>query len=158
MFDKLNQFFGQDQNREQDYRDFEKRYANDPNSISDEEAARRYREMMANSDDDDSPETNAENERAFSQMSPDDRRKLAQQYRQANDDSGRSFQGYDRNLDDEAASSPRELSKMTRRAAKEDPDLLESVFGQNSPLSSTGGKVALAGLAAFAAKKFLSKR
>ncbi len=158
LLGKLEGFFGQDKNREQDYRDFERRVREDPSSISDEEAARRYREMMANQDDDNSPETQAENERAFDQMPADDRRKLAQRYREANDDSGRSFQGYDQGMDEEKAASPRELSRMTREAARNDPDLLEGLFGKNSPLTSTAGKAALAGLAALAARKFLSKR
>lgn len=157
LLGKLEGFFKQDPQREQDYRDFDKRVQNDPNSISDEEAARRYREMVANQEDDD-PETEAESERAFDKLPADDRRKLAQHYREANDDSGRSFQGYNKDLDDEQASSPRELSRMTREAARKDPDLLEGLFGKNSPLSSTAGKAALAGLAAFAARKFLSRR
>ena len=156
LLGKLEGFFGQDKNREQDYRDFEKRQREDPNGISDEEAARRYREMMAN-DDDDSPETQAEQEKAFGQLSPEERKQVAARYKQANDDPSSTFQGYDAN-DEETASSPRELSRMSKRAAKEDPDLLEGIFGKGSPLTSTAGKAALAGLAAFAARKFLSKR
>jgi hypothetical protein len=156
LLGKLEGFFNQDPKREEDYRDFERRTREDPNSISDEEAARRYREMMANQADD--PADDEEGEKAFNQMPAEDRRKLAQRYREANDDNGRSFQGYNRDMNDEQASSPRELSRMTREAARNDPDLLESVFGKNSPLSSTAGKAALAGLAAIAARKFLSGR
>lgn len=113
MFDKRNEFFAQDSNREQDYRDFERRYRENPESISDEEAARRYREMMAQHSDD---------------------------------------------LDEERAASPRELARMTQRASREDPALLESLMGPNSPLNSTGGRMAMAGLAAVAAKRFLGNR
>ena len=163
MFDKLNEFFGQDSNREQDYRDFEKRYRENPDSISNEEAARRYREMMAHQDDSDindanDPEAEAEYERAFSKMSPEERRALAQHYQNANNDSSRSFQGFPQGKDLEQAAKPRELSRMTRQASKQDPDLLTSLLGPNSPLNSTGGKMAMAGLAAFAAKRFLGKR
>ena len=63
--DKLNQFFGQDTKREDEYRDFERRYRENPDSISDEEAARRYREMAQHDDmnDMDDPDTEAEYER-----------------------------------------------------------------------------------------------
>lgn len=159
MFDKLTEFMGQNSSREEDYKDFERRYRENPDQISDEEAARRYREMMANSENDlDDPEAEAEYERAFSKMSPDERRELARHYQSAHKDNSRSFQGYRDDLDDERASSPRELGRMTREASQQDPNLLEGLLGKGSPLASTGGKMAMAGLAAFAAKRFLSKR
>lgn len=158
--DKLNQFFGQDTNREDEYRDFERRYREDPDSISDEEAARRYREMAQHDDmnDMDDPDTEAEYERAFSRMSPDERRELARRYQDASRDSSSSFNGYRDDYDDNRASSPRELGRMTRQASQQDPNLLEGLLGQGSPLTSTGGKIAMAGLAALAARKFLGKR
>ena len=158
--DKLNQFFGQDTKREDEYRDFERRYREDPDSISDEEAARRYREMAQHDDmnDMDDPDTEAEYERAFSRMSPDERRELARRYQDASRDSSSGFNGYRDDYDDSRASSPRELGRMTRQASKQDPNLLEGLLGQGSPLTSTGGKIAMAGLAALAARKFLGKR
>lgn len=158
--DKLNQFFGQDTNREDEYRDFERRYRNDPDSISDDEAARRYREMMQHDEmnDMDDPDTEAEYERAFSRMSPDERRELARRYQDASRDSSSPFDGFGGGLDMDRASSPRELGRMTRQASQQDPNLLEGLLGQGSPLTSTGGKIAMAGLAALAARKFLNKR
>ena len=158
MFDKLNEFFGQDSSKQDDYRDFEKRYRENPDSISDEEAARRYREMAQHQDDQDDPEMESEYEKAFSKLSPQERRALAEHYQQANNDNSRSFQGYPEGQDLEQASSPRQLGKMTRKASQQDPDLLTSLLGGNSPLNSTGGKMAMAGLAAFAAKKFLGNK
>ncbi len=158
MQDKLSQFFGQDTNREQEYRDFERRYREDPDSISDEEAARRYREISQHDDDMDDPDTEAEYERAFSRMSSDERQDLARRYQDAHRDSSRGFQGYRDDYDLDRASSPRELGRMTRQASQQDPNLLEGLLGQGSPLASTGGKMAMAGLAAFAAKRFLSRR
>lgn len=159
MFDKLNQLMGQDSSKQDEYRDFERRYREDPDTISEEEAARRYREMMANTDDDlDDPQADAEYERAFSRMSPDERRELARHYREAHHDTSRGFGGYREDLDDERAASPRELGRMTREASQQDPNLLESLLGKGSPLASTGGKMAMAGLAAFAAKRFLGGR
>jgi len=159
MFDKLNEFMGQDTSRQDEYRDFERRYREDPDQISDQEAARRYREMMMHAPEDhDDPEAESEYERAFSRMSPDERRELARRYQEANRDDSRSFQGYRDDYDLDRAASPRELGRMTRQASQQDPDLLESLLGQGSPLASTGGKMAMAGLAAFAAKRFLNKR
>ena len=159
MLDQLGQFFGQDRSREDDYRDFERRYREHPDQISDQEAARRYREMMAHMrDDDDDEEAYNEYERTFGQMSPQERRALAERYMEATRDSDRPYQGYREDYDLDRASSPRELARMTRRAAQEDPDLLEQLVGRNSPLSSTAGKMALAGLAAFAASRFLGRR
>lgn len=158
MFDKLNQFFDQDPKRQDDYRDFERRYREDPGGISDEEAARRYREMMTHMEEDEGVDAQEEYEQAFSRMSPEERRALAQRYQQATRDSSRSYQGYRDDYDDERAASPRELARMTRRASKEDPDLLQSLLGPNSPLNSTGGRAALAGLAALAARKYLGGR
>ena len=155
----LGEFFGQDKKREEDYRDFERRQRENPEQISDREAAQRYREMMQHVDDgDENEEVEQEYEKAFNNLSPQERRDLAERYMKATEDSGRSYQGYDRQHDIERASSPRELGRMTRRAAKQDPDLLEQLVGSNSPLNSRGGKMALAGLAAFAAKRFLGNK
>lgn len=159
MFDKLTQFMDQDSSRKDDYRDFERRHREDPDGISDEESARRYREMMAHAPDDlDDPEADAEYERAFSKMSEGERRELAQRYQAAHRDSSRSFGGYQDDHDLDRASSPRELGRMTRQASQQDPDLLTSLLGPGSPLASRGGKMAMAGLASFAVRRFLNRR
>ena len=158
MFDKLNQLMGQDSNKQDEYRDFERRYREDPDGISEEEAARRYREMMAHSGDDlNDPEADAEYERAFSRMSESERRELARRYQDASSRSSSPFDGFG-GLNMDRAASPRELGRMTRQASQQDPNLLEGLLGQGSPLTSTGGKIAMAGLAALAARKFLGKR
>ncbi len=159
MFDKLNEFMGQSSNRQDEYHDFGRRYRENPDDIPHEEAAMRYREMMAHAPEDyNDPEAETEYERAFSRMSPDERYELARRYQEATRDSGRSFQGYRDDYDLDRASSPLELGRMTRLASQQDPDLLESLLGQGSPLASTGGRMAMAGLAAFAARRFLNQR
>lgn len=155
MMDRLSQFFGQDTTRQRDYQDFAQRYQDDPQSISDAEAARRYRELAGQLDDDDLDEAH---EQAFGQLAPQERRQLAQQYQRATQDPSRPYQGYPQEYDLERASQPRELGRMTRRASREDPDLLEQLVGQDSPLASTGGKLAMAGAAAFLASRFLGGR
>ena len=157
--DRLNDLFGGDQNREDDLRDFDRRYRENPDDISEEEAARRYREMMAHtSDADEDEEMRGEYERAFSQMSPDERRTLAQRYQEADRDRDRSFEGYPKNQDLDRSSSPRELGRMTRRAAQKDPDLLQQLMGPGSPLSGRVGRMVMSGLASYAAKRFLGRR
>ena len=158
MFDKLNQLMGQDSGKQDEYRDFERRYREDPDGISEEEAARRYREMMAHSDDDlDDPEAESEYERAFSRMSSDERRELARRYQGASRDSSSPFDGFG-GLDLDRAASPRELGRMTRQASQQDPNLLTSLLGPGSPLSGPAGRMALSTLASFAARRFLSRR
>ncbi len=155
MMDRLNQFFGQDTTRQQEYQDFAERYQRDPSSISDAEAARRYRELVSQLDDDDVDEAN---EQAFSQLSEQERRQLAQRYQEATRDPSRPYQGFPQDYDVDSAAQPRELGRLTRRAGQEDPDLLEQIVGQNSPLASTGAKVAMAGAAAYLASRYFGKR
>lgn len=149
--DLLQKFFGSNPQQQEEYSDFVQRQQNDPNSISDEEAARRYREMMRHAPSDLADEAN---QHGFGQMPEQDRRKLADQFSEANRNPGRPFDGYRYNDSDEAA-DPRQLGRMTRQAENQDPDLFDSLFGQSSPLSGTLGKAALAGAAAYAASRFL---
>lgn len=156
MLDRLADFFGQDKTREQEYRDFSDRYQRDPGQISDAEAARRYRELVAQGrlDDRDADEAH---ENAFSQLSEADRRALAQRYQEATRDPNRPYDGYPGDMDLDQASDPRNLGRMTRRAGEQDPDLLEQLVGSDSPLNSTGAKLAMAGAAAYLASKYLKR-
>jgi hypothetical protein len=154
MFDQLGQFFGQDQTRQQEYREFERRYREDPDSISDAEAARRYREMMAQMNDDD----DYADDEVFGRLSPQERRMMAERFQQATRDPSRPYQGYPPNMDLDEAAQPRNLGRMSRQAAREDGDLLEQLVGPDSPLNSTGAKLALAGGAAYLASRFFGRR
>lgn len=157
LMDRLGQFFGQDPNRQQDYQDFAQRYQNDPSQISEAEAARRYRELMASGQlrDDDVDEAN---QQAFQQMPQQDRRALAEQFQQATRDPRRPYQGYPQDLGLDQAADPRQLGRMASRASREDPDLLEQLVGPNSPLNSTGAKLAMAGAAAYLASKYMNNQ
>ncbi len=156
--DKLSSLFGGDQNRHDELRDFERRHRENPDDISEEEAARRYHEMMAHThDEDEDEEMQGEYERAFSQMSSEERRTLAQRFQEAHHDSSRSYSHREAH-DLDQSSSPRALGRMTRQAAHKDPDLLQQLTGPGSPLSGRVGKMAMSGLAAYAAKRFLGRR
>ena len=159
VFDKLDDFFNQDPKRRDDYQDFQRRYQDQPDTVSDEEAARRYRELMANvEDEDEDEEAKQAYDEAFGKLKKRERFALAERYREATRDKSRPYQGYEQGRALEQTSTPRELGRMTRKAAQQDPDLLEQLVGPNSPLSGTAGKLALAGLASFAAKRFLGRR
>ena len=51
--------------------------------------------------------------------------------------------------------SPGEAARLTGYAAQQQPDLLHQVLGPGGPLGSTGAKLAVAGIAALAAKQIL---
>lgn len=152
--DLLHQFLGSNPQRQQDYADFLQRYQNDPSSISDDEAARRYRELMRQAPPDLADEAHNQ---AFGQLSQQDRRVLADRFRDASQDSRRPFDGY-RYDDPNQAADPRNLGRMTRQADQQDPDLMTQLLGQNSPLNSTLGRAALAGAAAYVASRVLGNQ
>ncbi|HMQ29363.1 MAG TPA: hypothetical protein PKD53_01495 [Chloroflexaceae bacterium] len=165
--DLLQQFFG-DGGRQDDYDDFVRRFESSPEEISDEEASRRYREMLHNAP----PELVEEaNEHALTHLNTDQRRALARRFREANDDPGTSFHGFSFRDEDEAA-QPRNLGRMMKQADEQDQGLLEQILGvgqsrsmgggqggdPGSLLSTPLGKAALAAGAAFLANRFLSGR
>jgi len=157
ILDQLGQFLNQNPQSQQQYQQFADQYDNDPNAISDEEAARRYRELMAQAQYN-NPQVQQAHQQAFSQMSQQDREVLAQQFQQATQDPNRPYQGYPQQYTLREAAEPQQLGQMAHQAAQEDPDLIQNLMGPNSPLQSTGAKLALAGAAAFLAKQFLSRR
>jgi hypothetical protein len=144
--DRLAQFFGQGNNQQQ-YQDFSQRYQQDPNSISDQEAAQRYRELMSQA----SPqEMQQAHDYAFNQMPEHHRQQMAQQFQQAHMNPNIPWQGYPQNMPPQQVAQPQQLSQMATQASQQAPNALGSIFG------STGGKLAMAGAAAFLASKFLS--
>jgi hypothetical protein len=150
--DLLQKFFGSNPQAQQDYGDFIQRYQDDPTNISDEEAARRYREMMRHAPPDLAEQAH---EHAFGQLPQRDRSALADRYRDAARDPNRPFDSYNYDTPD-AASDPRNLGRMGHQAQEQDPDLFDKVLGKDSPLNSTLGRAALAGAAAFIASRVLS--
>ena len=52
--------------------------------------------------------------------------------------------------------SSQDAARLTAYAQQQQPDILHQVLGPGGPLGSTGAKLAVAGLAALAAKHFLS--
>jgi hypothetical protein len=51
--------------------------------------------------------------------------------------------------------SPQDAARLTGYAAQQNPDILHQIMGPGGPLGSTGAKLAVAGIAALAAKQIL---
>ena len=51
--------------------------------------------------------------------------------------------------------SPRDSARLTSYAQQRNPDILHQIMGPGGPLGSTGAKLAVAGIAALAAKQIL---
>lgn len=51
--------------------------------------------------------------------------------------------------------SPQDAARVTSYAGQQQPDLLQQILGPGGPLGSTGAKLAVAGVLAFAAKQIL---
>jgi hypothetical protein len=150
--DMLQKFFKSNPQHQQEYSDFVQRYQDDPNSISNDEAARRYREMLRHSPSGLAADAHDE---AFAQVPQADRRKLAEHFQGATQDVDRPFNGYHFPTTDEAA-DPHNIGQMAHQAETQDPDLLSQLIGKDSPLNSTLGRAALAGAAAYIASRVIS--
>ncbi len=51
--------------------------------------------------------------------------------------------------------SPQEAARLTSYAQQKNPEILHQIMGPGGPLGSTGAKLAVAGIAAIAAKQLL---
>lgn len=122
------------------------------NSLTDEEAGRRYQQILGQLPREEAAQLNA---LALTQVAPDQRRVLASGLKQAHQDPNSAFDGYDDD-DDEVAATPQRLGQMSAKAAQQDPALVNNLFGgENSALGGQVGKAALAALAALLIRKFL---
>ena len=147
----LGNLFGQD-DREDDYRRFDDRYSRGrPEDLDDDEVQRRYRQVLRNAPPELIEDAHAD---AFSQLDPQERRLLAQRLRQQ---AAQLEDPYDDPYDrDDLDDDPRTLARMARRAEQRNPNVMDQLFGgQQGPLSNPMVKMALAGAAALAARRFL---
>ena len=150
--DLIGSLFGQG-TREEDYRRFDERYARGrPEDLDDDEVQQRYRQVLRNAPPELIEDAHAD---AFAQLDPRERRLLAQRLREQ---AARLEDPYEDPYDrDEYDEDPRTLARMARRAEQRNPNVLDQLFGgQPGPLSNPMVKMALAGAAAMAARRFLS--
>jgi hypothetical protein len=129
--------------QQQDYADFLRRFEADPNSISSEEATRRYHELIGLATPE---EAAAARSQAFAQLAPESRHTLAKQFQDAHNDPNSPFDGYQFDNANQAA-EPHSLGRMTFQAGQQDQSTLGRIF--NSPL----GRMAMAAIAAYLARR-----
>lgn len=58
-------------------------------------------------------------------------------------------------INDPRNASPQDAARLTGYAQQQNPDILHQIMGPGGPLGSTGAKLAVAGIAALAAKQLL---
>jgi hypothetical protein len=151
LSDLLGSLFGQD-SREEDFRRFDDRYTRGQyQDLDDREVQQRYRQTLRNAPPEIIEDAHAE---AFSRLDPQERRLLAQRLRQQAAMLDAPYTDpYDR---DEFDEDPRTLAHMARRAEEQNPSILDQLFNnQPGPLNNPMVKMALAGAAAMAARRFL---
>jgi hypothetical protein len=147
----LGSLFGQD--TPDDIRQFDDRYNRGrPEDLDDYEVQQRYRQVLRNAPPEVIEDAHAD---AFAQLSPEERRQLAARLRQQAAQLDNAYTDpYDRDQDDD---DPRTLARMARQAEQRNPNILDQLFGnQQGPLNNPMVKMALAGAAAMAARRFLS--
>ena len=148
--------------RRAEHEDFVNRYEQGApwEGISDDEARSRHDEIAGQLDDD---EYELSAQEAYARLEPDQRRELARMLRQQGSRQNVDWGEHDAD-DDERDADPRELARMTRKARKQKPDMMSQLLGGGGGGGGLGGlmgggaaKGALAGIAATAAKRFLSR-
>ncbi len=114
--------------RRKELLDFADRYERGApyNDISEEEAVRRYREIV--------PELSGEEYRhsareAFSRMEPEERAELGKQLRDQSLQQGYDFPEPSAADSEDPSRAPKYLTKLTARMRREHPDLLEGLIG-----------------------------
>ena len=142
-----------DQNNQQMYQ----RYANSwdqgtYNQLPAQEAYQNYGQFIRNA-----PPQMVEqaHQQYYEQMPPQQRGGLMQGLlgsltQQGYDPRQAGLSNYDPN-----SMSPRDAAQLTGYAQQQNPDILHQIMGPGGPLGSTGAKMAVAGIAALAAKQIL---
>lgn len=149
----LGSLFGQD-TRQEDVQQFDDRYNSGRHQdLDNREVQQRYRQTLRNAPPEVIEDAHAD---AFEQLNPQQRRELAARLRQQASQLDDAYADpYDQDQDDD--DDPRKLARMARQAEQRNPNILDQLFGnEQGPLSNPMVKMALAGAAAMAARRFLS--
>jgi hypothetical protein len=123
--------------RREEYEDFAKRYdrgTSPYDNISDEETMNLYREVTAELSEQDYRDSARE---AFSKMSPEERMEFGRQLRDQSIQRGLDFPGRSTDDQDERLDDPDLLARVTARAHREHPELVEDLL--------KGGSIGLMG-------------
>ena len=142
-----------DQNNQQMYQ----QYANHADQgtysqIPEQEAQQNYNQFVQNAP----PQmVQQAHEQYYQQMPPQQRSGLMQGLMGGLMQRGATPQQMGIQNTDPNTMSPQDAARVTGYAAQQQPDLLHQIMGPGGPLGSTGAKLAVAGIAAFAAKQML---
>ncbi len=147
----IGSLFGQGTNP-QDVQRFDQQYASgSPDQLDDQEVQQRYRQVLRNAPPDVVEDAHAQ---AFSQLDPQQRQYLAQQLRQQAAQMGTPYQ--DPRYQGQYDADPRTLGQMAQHMEQRNPGVLDQLFGgQSGPLNNPLVKMAIAGAATMAARRFL---
>jgi hypothetical protein len=93
-------------------------------------------------------------QRYYEQASPEQRAAMARQYQLGFQQQGSPLAQQWGNVNPQSV-SPQQLGQMHQQAQQQHPDMLQQLFSPGGALGGTGTKLAVAGIAAMAAKQFL---
>jgi hypothetical protein len=120
--------------------------------IPEQEASQNYRQFVNNAP----PQMVAQaHQQYYQQMPPQQRGGLLQGLLGGLMQQGYSPQQMGLQSTDPNTMSPQDAARMTGFAQQQNPDILHQIMGPGGPLGSTGAKLAVAGIAALAAKQML---
>lgn len=120
--------------------------------IPEEEARQNYRQFVQNAP----PQMVQQvHEQYYEQMPPQQRGGLMQGLLGNLTQQGYNPQQAGLSNYDPYSMSSRDAARLTGYAQQQNPDILHQIMGPGGPLGSTGAKVAVAGIAALAAKQIL---
>ena len=156
----LEQLMGGGQ-RKQEYEDFVNRYDQGPPwaGISDQEALSRYQQVATQLPPDVYQQSAQE---AFARLSPQERMELARHLQQRAQQQNLNFRDFDRDGIDDRYQDPARLAQVASRVDQQQPGMLGQLLGGGGGgaadmLKSPIAKAALAGIAAVAVKKMMSR-
>ncbi len=122
------------------------------NQLPEQEAHQNYRQFVQNAP----PEMVQQvHEQYYEQMPPQQRGGLMQGLMGALTQQGYNPQQAGIQNADPYSMSPRDAGRLSAYAGQQNPDILHQIMGPGGPLGSTGAKLAVAGIAALAAKQIL---
>ena len=142
-----------DQNNQQMYQQYANHWDQGTYAqIPDQEAYDNYRQFVQNAP----PQVVQQaHEQYYQQMPQEQRGGLLQSLLDALMQRGITPQHMGLQTTDPSRMSPQEAARVTSYAQQQQPDLLHQIMGPGGPLGSTGTKMAVAGIAAIAAKHIL---
>ena len=145
--DVLQKIFsgGNPDNYEQRYQNYQRGYSNNSwDGVDDQDVVDRYQRTVQHAPPEVVEEAHLE---AFRRLPPEERQRILSQFQQVSNDPGQPFT-YGGQMD----ASPEVLARMAGQARQQQPDLLGSL---GSVLSNPMAKMAMAGVAAYAAQRMM---